>query len=144
MKTIITILVTNVTLLDFFLGNTTDERYPPVPENKQRADAAADCTEAALANPGSAVMHIASAHRIKSAVHDFVCGVTQYVPWQPLAHGAHVQLPELWCHWCSLLSSSVLTGCVMRCAGPVLQPGPAGGGSSTVGYSRAGYRGAVM
>lgn len=34
----------------------------------------------------------------------------------------------------SLVLNSVLTGCVMRCAGPVLQPGL--GGSSTVGYSR--------
>lgn len=62
-----------------------------------------------------------------------------------LAHSENVQLPKLRCHWCSLVSNSVLTGCVMRCAGPVLQPGSQGwGGSSTVVYSRGGYHEAVM
>lgn len=51
------------------------------------------------------------------------------------ALSANMQLPKLWSHWCSLVLKSVLTGCVMRYAGPVQQPGL--GGSSTVGYSRA-------
>lgn len=43
----------------------------------------------------------------------------------------HVQLPKL---WCPLLMNSVLTGCVIWCVGPELQPGL--DGNSSEGYSR--------
>lgn len=48
-----------------------------------------------------------------------------------LALVVHVQLPKL---WCPLLMNSVLTGCVIWCVGPELQPGL--DGNSSEGYSR--------
>lgn len=51
-----------------------------------------------------------------------------------LALIVHVQLPKLWCPWCSLLMNSVLTGCVIWYVGPELQPGL--DGNSSEGYSR--------
>ena len=45
-----------------------------------------------------------------------------------------VQLPTLWCPWCSLLKDSVLTGCVIWYVCPELQPGL--DGNSSEGYSR--------
>lgn len=48
--------------------------------------------------------------------------------------GPHVQLPKLWCPWCSSLMNSVLTGCVIWYVGLELQPGLHG--DSSEGYSR--------
>lgn len=138
MKTIISIFITDITRFDFFseipLLTCTFLSHASFSECNETAVPVTDCTHGCcFGKSDSNFMHTASTNWMKGAVPTFC--LCHHIRAVNLVLGAHVQLLKLWCHWCSLVLNSVLTGRVMRCAGPVLEPGL--GGSSTVGYSRA-------